>query len=159
MQRIRVVEFLVLLGLCLVTSIPSWGQIAQDSPLTNADIVKLTKAGVSENTILRLMRVSETNFTTTANALVELKHHHVSDRIIEALLDGRSGSIANQPDQPDSTDPEPLTPGAHRLPNFDAAVGFNGKTATKIAVRQNHINVENAGHPLFSLTWRENNSN
>jgi hypothetical protein len=164
MPRPGISEVLLLLALILTISIPSLGQSPKDAPLTNADLVRLVKAGVSENTILRVMQVSETNFTTSASALIELKHHHVPDRVIDALLDtrgGTGGAIRNraEPTTPDLTGTEPLRPGAHRLPNFDATVRIKGKTNAKIAVRQNHINVENAGHPLFSLSWKVNNAN
>ncbi len=126
--------------------------------------MRLVKAGISENTILRLMQVSETNFTTSANALIELKRHHVPDPVIDAMLDTRSGAggaIGNQiePLTSDSSrvvPPRPLS--AKHLPNIDAAVRLNGKTEAKVAVRKNHINVESGGHPLFSATWKVKDS-
>jgi hypothetical protein len=162
MQRARVFEVAVLLAVILTISIPSLAQSPKDTPLTNADIVRLVKAGVSENTILRVMRVSETNFTTSANALIELKRHHVPDRIIDALLDTRtSRAIPNQTepltsDSSRAVQPRPLS--AKHLPNIDAAVRLNGKTEAKVAVRQNHINVDSGGHPLFSATTKVKDS-
>jgi hypothetical protein len=161
MRSVRAIQASGLLAVILVIAIPSLAQSPKDGPLTNADLVRLVKAGIPENTILRVMQVSETSFTTNVNALIELKHHHVPDRVIDALLDSRGGGAGNQ------TEPAadlistagPLTAGTHRLPNFDAAVRFNGKSNAKIAVRQNHIKVENAGHPLFTLSWKENGSN
>ena len=160
MRSVRVFQVLVLLVLVLTLSISSLGQTSKDSPLTNADLVHLVKAGIPESTILRLMQIAETNFTTNANALIDLKHHHVPDRVIEALFDSQRSGTGNQT--------EPLTDltstagpngrAAHRLPNFDAAVKLNGKANAKIAVRQNHIKVENGGHPVFSVSWKVNDS-
>jgi len=160
MRCIRVFELVILLILILTIPLTSLGQGPADSPLTNADVMRMVKAGIPEATILRLMQVSETSFTTSANALIELKHHHVPDSVINALLDTRSAAIGNQTEAlaSDSVAVEPRTPGVQRLPNFDAAVRFNAKTNAKIAVRQNHIKVESSGHPLFSLSWKENNS-
>ncbi len=164
MRRPGISEILVLLAVILTISVPALGQSPKDSPLTNADLVRLVKAGVSENTILRVMQVSETNFTTSANALIELKHHHVPDKVIDAMLDTRSGinrAIGNQT-EPLTSDSsrvvQPRTLSAKHLPNIDAAVRLNGKTEARVAVRQNHINVESGGHPLFSATWKVNNS-
>jgi hypothetical protein len=164
MRRTAISEVLILLALALTISIPSQGQSPKDSPLTNADLVRLVKAGVSENTILRVMQVSETNFTTSADALIELKQHHVPDKVIDAMLDTRSGinrAIGNQtePLTSDSSRAVQARPlGAKHLPNIDAAVRLNGKTEAKVAVRQNHINVESGGHPLFSATWKVKDS-
>jgi hypothetical protein len=164
MRCARVFEVLVLLVLILTISIPSLGQNPKDNPLTNADLVRLVKAGVSENTILRVMQVSETNFTTSADALIELKHHHVPDRVIDAMFDTRAGAsraVGNQTEQLtySSRTVEPRPPGpAKHLPNIDAAIRLNGKMEAKVAVRQNHINVESGGHPLFSATWKVKDS-
>jgi hypothetical protein len=157
MRCVRIFQLLVLLVLTI--SIPCLAQASKDGPLTNADLVRLVRAGVSESTILRAMQVSETNFTTTANALIDLKHHHVPDSVIDALLDTQTGARGGQagPLTSDSTDGEPGMPGANRLPDFDAALRLNAKTNAKIAVRQNHIKVESSGHPLFSVSWKENN--
>jgi hypothetical protein len=164
MRCARVFEAVVLLTLALAICVPSFGQNPKDTPLTNADLVRLVKAGVSENTILRVMQVSETNFTTSANALIELKHHHVPDRIIDAMLDtgsGASRAFGNQT-EPLTSDlsraVQPRQLSVKHLPNIDAAVRLNGKTEAKVAVRQNHINVESGGHPLFSATWKVKDS-
>ena len=163
MRCARVFEVLVLLALILAISIPSLAQNPQNAPLTNADLVRLVKAGISESTIVRVMQVSETNFTTSADALIELKHHHVPDRVIDAMLDTRAGAsraIGNQtePLPYSSRAAGPRTLGAKHVPNIDAAVRLNGKTEAKVAVRQNHINVESGGHPLFSATWKVKDS-
>ena len=157
MRCVRVCEVIALLALVLTLSAPSQGQGQTDSPLTNADLVRMVKAGIPEGTILRVMQVSETNFATSANALIELKHHHVPDRIIDAVVDTRGGAIGNQFEAPTSHPiaVESQAPSPHHLPNFDAAVRFNAKTNAKIAVRQNHIKVERSGVPLFSLSWKE----
>lgn len=160
MRSAHGVHAIVLLTLAVAISIPGLGQSTKDTTLTNADLIRLVKAGVSESTILRVMQVSETNFTTSANALIDLKHHHVPDSVIDALLDHRSGAIRNEiAPATDLMNAEPPPTGARGLPSFDAAVRFNGKTNAKIAVRQNHINIENGGHPLFSVSWKESNSN
>lgn len=144
----------VVLTLCLTSAAQSHG----NSPLTNADLERMVKAGLSESTILRVMQVSETNFSSTPNALVELKHHHVPDSIIDAVLAPRSGALSNQFEaQPISNGGiEPGWPGTHKLPNVDAALRLNANTTAKLAVRQNHIKLERSGVPLFSLSWKDN---
>lgn len=161
MQRTRVSEVLVLLALVLAISIPLLAQ-SPDSPLTNADLERMVKAGLSPDTILRVMQVSETNFTATPKALIELKRHHVPDRVIDAVLDTRSGAIGYQAEPLPSNSSRAVQPhslSAKHMPNIDATVRVNGKTDAKIAVRQNHINVESGGHPLFSATWKVKDAN
>jgi len=160
MRRTRAFELVVLLALVVTMSVSSPGQNANDTTLTNADLMRMVKAGLPEGTILQVMQMSETNFATSANALIELKHHHVPDSIIDAVLDTRSGAIGNQAERPASHSlaAEPRTASVHQLPNFDAAVRFNANTNAKIAVRKNRIKVERSGVPLFSLSWKEKDS-
>ncbi len=162
MRRTRVFEVLALLALVLAISIPSFGQSPTNSPLTNADIERMVKAGLSQDTILRVMQVSETNFTTSPNALIDLKHHHVPDRVIDAVLDTRPGAIGYPAEPLTSNSSRAVQPhllNAKHLPNINATVRVNGKTDAKVSVRQNHITVESGGHPLFSATWKVKEAN
>jgi hypothetical protein len=157
MHRTRVSQLAVLLAV-VTLSLTCFAQSQNDGPITNADLERMVKAGLSETTILRVMQVSPTNFATSANALIDLKHHHVSDAIINALLDNRGGAVAS-PFESQASSPVdifgPHMPGTHQLPNLDAALRLNSNTTAKVSVRQNRIKVERSGVPLFSLTWKE----
>ncbi|MGA2115918.1 MAG: hypothetical protein ABSH56_14345 [Bryobacteraceae bacterium] len=54
--------------------------------LTNADIVQMQKAGLSESTILSKIGTSTTNFDTDTQDLIRLKEAGVSDAIINAMV-------------------------------------------------------------------------
>jgi hypothetical protein len=56
------------------------------SVLTNADIVQMQKARLSEETILSKIGASTTNFDTGAGDLIQLKEAGVDDNIINAIV-------------------------------------------------------------------------
>jgi hypothetical protein len=59
---------------------------APDAVLTNADIVQMQKAGLSEEIILSKIGTSTTNFNTGAQDLIRLKEAGVNDNIINAMV-------------------------------------------------------------------------
>ncbi len=71
-----------LVGPAVKTTIPP----DLDPTLTNADIVKLTAAGLPDSVILAKINSSRCNFTLSTAALVGLKQAGVRDLIIEAMM-------------------------------------------------------------------------
>ncbi len=144
--------------LLLVIVAPFSTMAAADDVLTNADIVKMSKAGLSEGIILRAIQVSNTNFTTTPDALIYLKKQGVSERILGAVLDSRAG-VSGAPSEgfasPGISAP-PATGGHHQLPAFQADLHVNKKVHEKVSMGHNQIRVEQGGHPVFSLKWEGN---
>ena len=63
-----------------------FGVNAQAEVLTNADVVEMSKAGLGSDVILNKIRTSQSNFDTTAKALIELKKETVDDRVISAII-------------------------------------------------------------------------
>jgi len=59
---------------------------APDAVLTNADIVQMQKAGLSEEIILSKIGTSTTNFNTGTQDLIRLKEAGVNDNIINAMV-------------------------------------------------------------------------
>jgi hypothetical protein len=59
---------------------------AAEQPLTNADIVKLVKAGVSADVILAKIQASETEFVTDTDSLVALANEKVPNAVIQAMM-------------------------------------------------------------------------
>ena len=67
--------------------------IAQKKPMTNADVVKLTAAGMSEDVIIKSINTNEGNFDTSTDALIALKKANVSQKVIDAMMSkGSAGS-------------------------------------------------------------------
>ena len=62
------------------------GAEAADAPMTNADVVLLTKAGVGESVIVALIEQSATDFDTSVISVVELAEADVGDAVIAAMM-------------------------------------------------------------------------
>ena len=151
----RPLQVTILLATLLAGVTPSLAQAPADAPLTNADIVKMVKAGIPESVILRKVQMSESNFTTSPNALIELKRQHVPDDVMAAMLD--SEAAMRMPLGEGMATPTSVLPSAnahpHHLPTFDAVLHVDSKTE-KFSVGKNQIKVEQAGAPIFTLDWK-----
>ncbi len=55
--------------------------------MTNSDIVKLNRAGLSEATIVEIIKKSSNDFDLSTDAIIELKKENVSEIIIKIMLD------------------------------------------------------------------------
>jgi len=65
--------------------------------MTNEDVIKLVKSGLTEATILQAISVSEPGFNTTPDGLVKLKQGGVSDKIIQQLIAKQSAASSTAP--------------------------------------------------------------
>jgi hypothetical protein len=151
MRRARFVVLAFFLPLMLWLPLSSQAQTQTGPGMTNADIVKMLKAGVPESIIVRAIQGSGTTFNTSADALIDLRKHGASEPVLGALLDRRSA--------PAPATVLPGTPaaasGPPRLPNLQADLKIKSHSLAKISMSQNHIKVEEAGAPLFDLKWKE----
>ncbi len=77
MRGARLLQLTVLLTFLL--ALPLLAQAPTDNVLTNADIVKMMKAGLPESIILREIQMSNTDFATSPAALIELKTGRVGE--------------------------------------------------------------------------------
>ena len=139
-------------------AVPTVAQNPTAVRLTNSDLVKMVNAGIPESVIVREIQISETNFNITPDGLIKLKHEHVPDGILAAIVDSQAGARMLQAEAPAVI--YAAGPGfpshSHRLPNVDASFRIDSKTSGKVEVRANQIKVEKAGVPLFSVKWKEN---
>ena len=78
-----------ILVLLLCAVVIQVSQAQQQNPLTNADIVKLVKAGISDHVIADKIKSSETDFDTSPDTLVKLKQIGVSDALLTAMLEAQ----------------------------------------------------------------------
>ena len=160
MRGARLLQVTFLLAFSLALPVPFSAQAPADNALTNADIVRMVKAGIPESIIVREIQMSRTDLGTSPAALIELKNQGASERILGAVLDSRSGasSPGSEP-LPASHLSAQATAGApHHLPSFEAKVKLNSKAQAKVSMTQNHIKVERSGVPLFDLKWKEKRS-
>ena len=70
------------------------GQAAQPKPLVNADIVKMVKAGLAENTIVLAIQNKPSSFDTNPEELIRLKEQGVSQAVLNAMLNASNPAPA-----------------------------------------------------------------
>lgn len=62
-----------------------------DAPMTNHEVIVLTKAGLAPALIIGKIRSSKTDFDLSTDALIKLKSAGVSDEVVAAMLEAKSG--------------------------------------------------------------------
>jgi hypothetical protein len=90
MKRFLVGLLLPLTFACLISGISNAQQ--SETPLTNAAVVKLVRAGFKEKTVIAIVRNRPNRFNLEPDRLIELKRSGVSENIILAML-GQSDSF------------------------------------------------------------------
>ncbi len=81
---------------------------AQDETMTNEEVITLTKAGLSPSIIIGKIRSGKSNFDLSTDSLIRLKQLGVSDDIVAAMLEAKSGrstasaagSVTGDPNDP-----------------------------------------------------------
>jgi hypothetical protein len=143
--------------MAFLLALPLLAQAPTDQVLTNADIVKMMKAGLPEGIILREIRMSNTDFTTSPAALIELKKQGASERILGAVLDSRMGTSHPEPESRATPRivAQVAAPGLHHLPSIEADMRINSTANGHLSMGHNQIQVERSGVPVFSLKWKE----
>jgi hypothetical protein len=79
---------LLLVAVCLAASSNTF---AQDEVMTNDEVISLAKAGLNSSIIVNKIRTSKSNFDLSTDALIKLKKAGVSDEIVNAMLEAKSG--------------------------------------------------------------------
>jgi hypothetical protein len=152
--RLLLPTFLFVLSMGIPTPCPA--QVRTENSLTNADVIRMMKAGIPESIIVREIQISNTNLGTGAAALIELKKQGASETLLGAVLDSRSRTANFVSEPPGSLYiPEQPASRPHPLPSFEADVRLNSTKREKISVGQNHIKLEQSGVPVFSLKWKK----
>jgi len=59
---------------------------SKKKPITNADVVTMIKANLSETTIIAAIKQGPTDFDTSPTALIELKEQGVTDDMLQAMM-------------------------------------------------------------------------
>jgi hypothetical protein len=71
--------------------------------LTNADVLKLVKSGLADETILLLIKQQPTQFDTSPDALVQLKKEGLSDQLLSAMIAATPFRLAKPAPSPDGS--------------------------------------------------------
>jgi hypothetical protein len=82
--------------ICLLALVPRTIFAQTRKPLTNDDVVSMTKQGFHAPLIVKAIQTEDSDFDVSAQALVDLKNAGVSQDVMEAMLSAR-GSEASAP--------------------------------------------------------------
>lgn len=72
--------------ICCAASLSPRAQQSYETPLTNAAVVKLVRAGFKEKTVIAIIHNRPNRFNLDPDRLIELKRNGVSEKIILAML-------------------------------------------------------------------------
>jgi hypothetical protein len=81
--RIRIASTLALL--LFAVALAGRGQ-SQMSPLTNNDVIKMTKSGLAESSILAVIQANPSDFDASPNALMAMKNAGVTQDVIKTVM-------------------------------------------------------------------------
>ena len=134
---------LLIVPLVLVLPAIALAQRSQkETPLTNASIIKLAKAGFKEKTIISIISARVPAFDLSPDRMIELKRNGVSEKVIVAMLarqEGMNGfddeswaddmSFGNGTDMPKSSSPNGGSDGGTNI--FGSSGGARGETRSR----------------------------
>jgi hypothetical protein len=79
---------------------PAYGAAPPLKPLSIADIKSMTKAGVSDDTIISQINSTHTVYHLDANAIIDLNNSGVSQRVISSMINTSSAVASQAPPAP-----------------------------------------------------------
>ena len=82
-----------------------WAQ-SQTNPLTDDDIIRMTKSSLGESTILAVMQASPANFDISPNALIAMKGAGVTQNVINAVVGAATNKTSSPTAASDSVQPK-----------------------------------------------------
>ncbi len=86
--------------LCLAVCFSLPGNIVAQQALNNEAIVKMVKAGLSEELIISMVNTQPGNYSLTADDVIDLKQSGVTDKIIAAMVTRGSAATVPSPGAP-----------------------------------------------------------
>jgi hypothetical protein len=110
---------LAVLGACAVTV--SFGQTQK--PITNADVVNMTKENFDPSLIVKDIQSSSTDFDTSPQALIDLKNAGVDKSVMDAML---STQAIKPSDAVEAVHSTPTPPGGTVSDSANSACSANG---------------------------------
>ena len=119
--------------------------IAQDGAMTNEEVITLTKAGLSPSIIIGKIRSGKSNFDLSADSLIKLKQAGVSDDILSAMIEAKSGRPAAPISGSSATGDlnDPMTKHNYGIYLYEEKDG--GRTMTQLAVNVSSQNRTGGG--------------
>ena len=98
---------LIIISLAIGGALVANAQTRQQDqgPMTNAEVVKLVKAGFKEKTVVLIIASRIPNFDLTSDRMIQLKRAGVSEKIIVAMLARQEGMDVPATDEEWGNDP------------------------------------------------------
>jgi hypothetical protein len=97
--------FLITLLLLAGSAFGVQAQTKDEGPMTNAEVIKLVKAGFKEKTVVLIIASRIPNFDLTSDQMIKLKRAGVSENIIVAMLARQEGTDVQADDSSWGDDP------------------------------------------------------
>jgi len=97
--------FLITLLLLAGSAFGVQAQTKDEGPMTNAEVIKLVKAGFKEKTVVLIIASRIPNFDLTSDQMIKLKRAGVNENIIVAMLARQEGTDAPADDSSWGNDP------------------------------------------------------
>ncbi len=111
----------ILLALSACAAIGTFGQTQK--PITNADIVNMTKQNFDPSLIVKDIQTSNTDFDTSPQALIDLKNAGVDKSVMDAMLSAQARKPSDAVEAVHST---PVPAGGPSSDSGNPACGANG---------------------------------
>jgi hypothetical protein len=121
--------FVAVVGTVLAIT-PATNAQQPTKPLTNGDVIKMTKSGLAESTILAVIRANRSNFDASPDALIALKSAGVSQNVISEVVTTASSNDQKSITPAASAPATPAGPGAQVGPPPNAEPSVPGKVST-----------------------------
>ena len=162
--------------LCAVVALFLGGVLGAEEPLTNGDVIKLVKAGLTTETVIAKIEHSAARFDTSTDALIDLKEHGVPEPVIRLMVvrsaEARSAeepSVAPapapvpaavaKPATAASPTPSPAPTPAFKTRRFDEITVHSSKYAgcpnAELTVNASGIETTRCRGLDFKLKWAE----
>ncbi|MEP7212741.1 MAG: hypothetical protein ABI791_06685 [Acidobacteriota bacterium] len=127
---------------CLLAAVLTFGVssavLGQNETMTNDEVISLTKAGLSPSLIVGKIRTSKSSFDLSTDNLIKLKQAGVSDDIVAAMLEAKSGRSVNAPATSEAAafgDPnDPASKHQYGLYMFEETGGTRKMTQLQVSV-------------------------
>lgn len=141
---------LLLTAFCLTASQTAR---AQDETMTNGEVISLVKAGLNTQIIINKIRTSKTAFDLSTDGLIALKKAEVSDEIVTAMLEAKSGKSVSAAAAPNAATGDPNDPMAAH--NFGIYLYEEKDGVKKMTQLTPNVSAQNRTGGLFtsSLTY------
>jgi hypothetical protein len=141
MQGERIMRRSLFAGICLLLA----PLLIAQQVLNNDSIIKLVKAGLSEDLIISTINASPGSYDTSANGLIELKSGGASDKMISAIVVKASGATPAASPAAAASNASPASAPGRPQGIDDIGVYYKDKAGAWISLMPEVVNFKTGG--------------